>query len=157
MEELTESCECRRRPRTEKLIRMMSHEVNNTVGATASLLDACLHYRDQIAPADRDDFERALRVVIGRTREMGAFMEGFSEVVRLPAPRRREVDLGGMIEDVGALFRAELERGGSPGGWRPATSRSAWRWTGDRSSRRSSTSSRTRWRPSARGARSRCG
>ena len=29
----------------EKLIRMMSHEVNNSVGATGSLLHSCLTYQ----------------------------------------------------------------------------------------------------------------
>jgi signal transduction histidine kinase len=88
----------------------MSHEVNNTVGATTSLLESCLHYKDQVRAEDREDFERALGVVIGRTRELNVFMQGFSDVVRLPAPRKRDLDLRGIVEDVGALFRAELDR-----------------------------------------------
>jgi two-component system nitrogen regulation sensor histidine kinase NtrY len=112
LEELTEELRRSEKAAYEKLIRMMSHEVNNSVGAATSLLDSCLHYKDQIRPEDRDDFERALGVVIGRTRELNVFMQGFSDVVRLPAPRPREVDLRGLIEDVGALFRAELGRRG---------------------------------------------
>lgn len=118
MEELTEELRRSEKAAYEKLIRMMSHEVNNSVGAATSLLDSCLHYKDQIRPEDREDFERALAVVIGRTRELNVFMQGFSDVVRLPAPRKRDVDLRGLLEDVGALFRAELER-----------RRIAWRFT----------------------------
>ena len=110
MEELTEELRRSEKAAYEKLIRMMSHEVNNSVGAATSLLDSCLHYRDQIRPEDREDFERALAVVIGRTRELNVFMQSFSDVVRLPAPRLRDTDLRGLVEDVGALFRAELER-----------------------------------------------
>jgi len=80
------------------------------VGAATSLLDSCLHYGDQIRPEDREDFERALAVVIGRTRELNVFMQSFSDVVRLPAPHLRDTDLRGLVEDVGALFRTELER-----------------------------------------------
>jgi nitrogen fixation/metabolism regulation signal transduction histidine kinase len=110
MEELTEELRRSEKAAYEKLIRMMSHEVNNSVGAATSLLDSCLHYKDQIRPEDREDYERALGVVIGRTRELNAFMQGFSDVVRLPAPHPREADVRGLVEDVGALFRAELER-----------------------------------------------
>jgi two-component system nitrogen regulation sensor histidine kinase NtrY len=108
MEELTEELRRSEKAAYEKLIRMMSHEVNNSVGAATSLLDSCLNYRDQIRPEDREDFERALAIVIGRTRELNVFMQGFSDVVRLPDPRKREVDVRGLVEDVGALFRAEL-------------------------------------------------
>jgi len=110
LEELTEELRRSEKAAYEKLIRMMSHEVNNTVGATTSLLESCLHYKDQVRAEDREDFERALGVVIGRTRELNVFMQGFSDVVRLPAPRKRDVDLRGIVEDVGALFRAELDR-----------------------------------------------
>jgi len=110
MEELTEELRRSEKAAYEKLIRMMSHEVNNSVGAATSLLDSCLHYKDQIRAEDREDFERALAVVIGRTRELNVFMQGFSDVVRLPAPHVREVDVRGLVEDVGALFRAELDR-----------------------------------------------
>src|SRR5262249_31090928 len=106
MEELTEELRRSEKAAYEKLIRMMSHEVNNSVGAATSLLDSCLHYGDQIRPEDREDFERALVVVIGRTRELNVFMQSFSDVVRLPAPHLRDTDLRGLVEDVGALFRA---------------------------------------------------
>jgi nitrogen fixation/metabolism regulation signal transduction histidine kinase len=47
MDELTEELHRSEKTAYEKLIRMMSHEVNNTTGAVGSLLNSCLGYRDQ--------------------------------------------------------------------------------------------------------------
>jgi signal transduction histidine kinase len=91
----------------EKLIRMMSHEVNNTAGAVTSLLDSCLAYQQQIDPADRSDFTEALSVAIARTGRMNRFMQEFAEVVRLPAPRRLPCDVARLVEEIGRLFEEE--------------------------------------------------
>lgn len=107
LEELTEELRQSEKAAYEKLIRMLSHEVNNTVGASNSLLNSCLSYADQLAPDDRTDFERALGVVIGRTAQLNAFMRSFADVVRLRPPVRRDVDLGELVADVAALARAQ--------------------------------------------------
>ncbi len=51
LEELTEELRQSEKAAYEKLIRMLSHEVNNTVGASNSLLNSCLTLR-HAAPAD---------------------------------------------------------------------------------------------------------
>lgn len=110
MEELTEELHRSEKAAYEKLIRMMSHEVNNSVGAATSLLESCLNYGVQLRPEDRDDFVTALRIVIARSGQLDEFMRAFSEVVRIPPPRRRPVDLGAALDAVAVLFRAEVER-----------------------------------------------
>lgn len=109
LEELTEELRQSEKAAYEKLIRMLSHEVNNTVGASNSLLNSCLSYADQLAPDDRVDFERALSVVIGRTAQLNAFMRSFADVVRLRRPVRRDVDLADVVKDVAALARAQAD------------------------------------------------
>jgi hypothetical protein len=56
LEELTKELHASEKSAYEKLIRTMSHEVNNTSGAVISLLESCLHYGDQIGERDRADF-----------------------------------------------------------------------------------------------------
>ena len=109
LEELTEELRQSEKAAYEKLIRMLSHEVNNTVGASQSLLASCLSYAGQLTPDDKDDFERAIGVVIGRTTQLNDFMRSFADVVRLRAPARREVDLGEIVTSVAALTRAQAE------------------------------------------------
>lgn len=105
MDELTEELRLYEKAAYEKLIRMMSHEVNNSVGASNSLLHSCLNYGRHLPDADRDDFQGALRVVIGRTEKLSSFVRGFAEVVRLPAPNRQPSDLRGLVEEVADLMK----------------------------------------------------
>lgn len=105
MEEMTEELRRVEKAAYEKLIRMLSHEVNNTVAASTSLLSSCLSYAPQLEAGDRQDFETALAVVIGRCNQLNAFMRGFADVVRLPPPRREACDLASMLSDVVRLAR----------------------------------------------------
>ncbi|MFI5182976.1 MAG: sensor histidine kinase [Vicinamibacteria bacterium] len=112
MEELTEELRLYEKAAYEKLIRMMSHEVNNSVGASNSLLHSCLNYGHHLSTEDRADFENALRVVIARTEKLSAFMRSFAEVVRLPAPSRQACDLRGLVGDVARLMTPLAEQQG---------------------------------------------
>jgi two-component system nitrogen regulation sensor histidine kinase NtrY len=117
MDELTEELHRSEKSAYEKLIRVMSHEVNNTASAVNSLLDSCLKYRDQIAPDDRDDFAQALGVAIGRTGRMNQFMREFADVVRLPAPSRQPTDVRRLLEDVAFLMKKQCEDAGVKWEW----------------------------------------
>lgn len=121
MEELTEELRQSEKSAYEKLIRMMSHEVNNSVGSVNSLLHSCLTYAAQLSGEDREDFETAIAVAISRTDQLGAFMRGFADVVRLPPPRPQPTDLRQLIEGVEVLTRADRER-----------RRIAWAWDVER-------------------------
>jgi signal transduction histidine kinase len=110
LEELTEELRQSEKAAYEKLIRMLSHEVNNTVGASNSLLNSCLSYSSQLRAEDRGDFEHAIGVVIGRTAELNTFMRSFADVVRLPAPRRRLVAAEALVDDLARLVGAECAR-----------------------------------------------
>jgi nitrogen fixation/metabolism regulation signal transduction histidine kinase len=109
LEELTEELRLTEKTAYEKLIRMMSHEVNNSVGAVRSLLESVLRYAEQIGPDDRDDFTSALTIAAARIESLNRFMTGFADVVRLPPPHPRDVDLGPVVDDIGRLLRPELE------------------------------------------------
>jgi two-component system nitrogen regulation sensor histidine kinase NtrY len=117
VDELTEELRRHERAAYEKLIRMLSHEVNNSVTAANSLLESCLTYRSQLRPEDRDDYEQALRVVIARTAQLSSFMRSFAEVVRLPPPRVEPTDLREALQSVATLL--------TPLG---ATRGVTWRW-----------------------------
>ncbi|HVF90484.1 MAG TPA: ATP-binding protein [Blastocatellia bacterium] len=110
MEELTEELRQTEKSAYEKLIRMMSHEVNNSVGSANSLLHSCLNYKDQLREDDRKDFEMALSVVISRTDHLNAFMRSFADVVRLPPPKLLPCNVEELLEDISLLMRADTAR-----------------------------------------------
>ena len=105
VEELTEELRQSEKAAYEKLVRLMSHEVGNTVGAGRSLLESCLAYGRHLPEAERRDFEEALSVVISRLGQLQEFTRGFAEVVRLPPPRLGPCDLGVVARAVATLLR----------------------------------------------------
>lgn len=110
IEELTEELRASEKAAYGKLIRLMSHEVNNSVGPVRSLLDSFQDYSDQLAEEDRQDFTHALEVAIARLQRLGAFVNGFAEIVRLPPPERRPCDVRQLLDEIVLLWRPELER-----------------------------------------------
>ena len=110
MDELTEELRQSEKAAYEKLIRLMSHEVNNSVASANSLLHSCLNYKDQLQIEDRRDYEAALAVVIARTEQLNAFMKSFADVVRLPKPQLQPCDLVELLESISLLMRAESSR-----------------------------------------------
>lgn len=109
LEELTDELRASEKAAYGKLIRMMSHEVNNSVGAVRSLLETCRPLRAQLGPDDRDDFGRALDVSVGRLEHLNSFMNGFADVVRLPAPEPRPCDLLRLVKEIALLMRPQLD------------------------------------------------
>jgi signal transduction histidine kinase len=93
-------------------VRVLSHEINNSIGASASLLESCLRYAEQIVPADRGDFEAPLTVAVGRIRHLNAFVRSYADVVHLLPPHREPVDLARPVSDVGRLFQSECAAAG---------------------------------------------
>jgi nitrogen fixation/metabolism regulation signal transduction histidine kinase len=110
LEEMTEELRLTEKTAYEKLIRMMSHEVNNSVGAVRSLLESVLRYAEQIGPDDRADFTNALTIAAARIESLNRFMSGFADVVRLPPPHPRDVALAAVIDDIATLLRPELDQ-----------------------------------------------
>lgn len=112
LDELTEELHRTEKHAYEKLIRMMSHEVNNTSGAVQSLLQSCLVYRRQLFDGDREDFAQAIEVAIRRTANLDEFMRGFASVVRLPRPVLRPSSPWEIASQVGLLFRDRCRSAG---------------------------------------------
>jgi two-component system, NtrC family, nitrogen regulation sensor histidine kinase NtrY len=110
IEELTAQLQRNERETYEKLIRMVSHEVTNTVAATNSLLESCLHFGAQLRPEDREDYANALHVLIARNRNLNEFIGRFSELVRLPEPNRQPIAIHELLHAMRTIFRAELEQ-----------------------------------------------
>ena len=105
IEELTEELESSEKATYEKLVRVLAHEVNNTVAATGSVLDSLLFYQPQLAASDSIDFSTAIEAVKRRNASLGEFIERFTRVVKMPAADPRPNDLRRMMEDILRLYR----------------------------------------------------
>jgi two-component system, NtrC family, nitrogen regulation sensor histidine kinase NtrY len=109
IEDLTAELHATEKAAYDKLIRMTTHEVNNSVAAVRSLLESVGTYAPQLADVDRPDFTRGIDVAITRLDHLNAFMRGFAEVVRIPPPERRPWILKDLVDDILVLMAPQLQ------------------------------------------------
>ncbi|QNA89643.1 sensor histidine kinase [Massilia sp. Dwa41.01b] len=118
VEELTAELEDSERATYAKLVRVLAHEVNNTVAATRSVLDSLLFYRGQLTAPDAADFSTAIDAVKRRNVSLGEFIDRFTRVVKMPAPELRPVNIRDMVDDILWLNREQCASRGIGIGWR---------------------------------------
>ena len=109
LEELTTELIQQEKEAYSKLIRMMSHEINNSIGAINSILGSFHHYAPQLAPADQPDFTQALDVSIARNTQLANFIANFARLVRLPAPVPQPTDLHALLRSICRLLQPQSE------------------------------------------------
>lgn len=110
IEELTTEILVAEKKAYGKVIRMMAHEVNNSIGAINSILESALNYKQQIAETDRADYQNALEVAIERNDQLNYFMRNFADVIRMPAPKLAQYDLNRLLESIQILFHAKAAK-----------------------------------------------
>ncbi|HTE12850.1 MAG TPA: ATP-binding protein [Chitinophagaceae bacterium] len=82
-----------------KVIRMMAHEVNNTIGPVNSILQSTLQ-----AQQNNATINNALQVAMDRNNSLNIFMRNFADLVRLPVPVKKAIDLHQMIQQLSQLM-----------------------------------------------------
>ncbi len=104
IEELTEEILKTEKRAYGKVIRMMSHEVSNSIGAINSILSSSLNYGDQLKAEDKADFENAVKVAIERNSRLSQFMSNFTDVVKIPPPVKESHDVNKLLNTVKVLM-----------------------------------------------------
>ncbi len=106
IDEFSEELHRSERAAFEKLIRVMAHEINNSVGAGNSLLASCKSFAEELGPESRHEFESALGLAIARGEHLNVFLNRFADVFRLPAPHLEMLDLADVIRGSVRLMQA---------------------------------------------------
>lgn len=109
IEELTRELLHAERKAYEKVIRMISHEVNNSMGAVNSIIDSTTHYIRNFETENSADFINALEVAKQRISNLSDFTRRFTDVVRIPQPEIQDCDLIELIRQQLVYFHAEFE------------------------------------------------
>jgi two-component system nitrogen regulation sensor histidine kinase NtrY len=112
IEELTEDILRTEKRAYGKVIRMMAHEVNNSIGPINSILGSALFYKKELKKEQQEDFEEALMVAIERNDRLNRFMQNFADVVRLPEPHKEMHDLRKLVESCIRLMKVTAEKKG---------------------------------------------
>ena len=79
----------------EKVIRMIAHEVNNSVAGITSTLDTIDDALQTID--DTEDIREVMKVCVERSYSMSQFITNFADVVKIPEPQKEEVHLNDRV------------------------------------------------------------
>lgn len=81
----------------EKVIRMIAHEVNNSVAGIASTLDTVSQALGEMD--DTTELREVMAVCVERCYSMSHFITRFADVVKIPEPQLQETDLNTLVKN----------------------------------------------------------
>lgn len=94
----------------ERIIRMMSHEVNNSVGAIGSTLSVVSDIFRHEGVKEWEDVLAAVDASYDRCGNLARFIENLAHVVRIPEPVLAPISLNEQARAVEALTRMECQQ-----------------------------------------------
>ena len=101
----------------QRLIRVLSHEINNSLAPIQSIAGSlrALLARAQGSPAPPAELADGLDIIETRSRSLARFMHAYARLARLPKPTPAPLDAGAWVRRVAALeTRVPVEVVGGP-------------------------------------------
>ena len=89
----------------QRLIRVLGHELNNSLAPIKSLAGSLgsILRRQTRAPDWEDDMRSGLEIIETRADGLSRFMQAYARLARLPAPTLAPCEFGGLVQRVAAL------------------------------------------------------
>jgi signal transduction histidine kinase len=109
MEELTSEILAAEKNVYGKVIRMMAHEVNNTIGPVNSIMQSALKTEALWVDSKSEMVKGALQVALDRNQNLNMFIRNFADLVKLPEANRKQTDLHALVTSVASLMTAKAE------------------------------------------------
>ncbi len=109
IEELTKELLGAEKQAYEKVIRMISHEVNNSVGSVNSIIDSSIVHLQRLSSEQNNDFIDALAIAKERIFNLNTFTKKFADIVRIPPPEIQDCVIHEIITRVLFYFRKDFE------------------------------------------------
>src|SRR5215207_4538311 len=101
----------------QRLIRVIGHEMNNSLAPIKSIAGSLstIVCREP-PPADwRDDMQRGLNVIASRSEALSRFMSAYARLAKLPPPKLAPIDLAGFFDRVATFEKAhDIKVAGGP-------------------------------------------
>jgi nitrogen fixation/metabolism regulation signal transduction histidine kinase len=89
----------------QRLIRVIGHEMNNSLAPIKSIAGSLSTIVDREPPPEdwRDDLQRGLSVIATRSESLSRFMTAYARLAKLPAPKPAPVDVSAFVSRVSGL------------------------------------------------------
>jgi nitrogen fixation/metabolism regulation signal transduction histidine kinase len=86
----------------QRVVRVISHEVNNSLAPISSLMHSARMIATKLGNADR--FQRIFDTIDERASHLRSFLEGYAALARLPRPRLSETRWDHILTQVATLY-----------------------------------------------------
>jgi PAS domain S-box-containing protein len=89
----------------QRLVRVLSHEINNSLAPIKSLAGTLREVTDRamVGSSDAEDVNRGLGIIATRAESLSRFMSAYARLARLPAPRFSSVEVLALVRRVAGL------------------------------------------------------
>jgi len=89
----------------QRLIRVLGHELNNSLAPIQSLAESLRALLASQSPAEdwKDDMRQGLAVIASRSESLSRFTNAYARLARLPQPSFREVEIAPLLRRVAGL------------------------------------------------------
>ena len=101
----------------QRLVRVLGHEMNNSLAPIKSLAGSLetLLRRDPPPPDWKEDAQSGLRSIAGRAESLSRFMQAYTRLAKLPPPQKDRIDLAELVQRVISLEpRLSVRLAGGP-------------------------------------------
>ncbi|MEM9886032.1 MAG: ATP-binding protein [Bacteroidota bacterium] len=92
-----------------KIIRMMAHEVNNSIGAINSILHSIQTFEELEKDWGKELVE-ALQIAIDRNSGLNQFMKNYADVIRLPKPNIQRNSIDDLCLETARLMQIQAKK-----------------------------------------------
>ncbi|MFL6246767.1 MAG: sensor histidine kinase [Thermoanaerobaculia bacterium] len=105
MSDLSRALREEERQAWQRLLRVLSHELNNSLAPIRSIAGSLgtILKRDRLPDTWRDDAQQGLEVIDLRAAALTRFLQAYSELARLPQPSLRAMNVGETVRRVAGL------------------------------------------------------
>lgn len=100
----------------QRLLRVLGHEINNSLAPIKSITGTLSNLIDREPPPEdwREDARQGLGIIHSRADALARFIDAYSKLAKLPPPRQRTIELADLVQRVAALetrLQVRLETG----------------------------------------------
>lgn len=105
MSDLSRALREEERQAWQRLLRVLSHELNNSLAPIRSIAGSLgsILKRERLPDHWLDDAQQGLEVIDLRAAALTRFLQAYSELARLPQPQLRPMHVGGIVRRVAGL------------------------------------------------------
>lgn len=101
----------------QRLIRVIGHEMNNSLAPIKSIAGSLSSIIDRDPPPSdwRDDMQRGLNVIASRSEALSRFMSAYARLAKLPPPKLAPIDVAAFFDRVATFEKAhDIKVAGGP-------------------------------------------